>query len=400
MDNARSASTAESIPVDYELTVGVHEALTVTASATGAWTTFESFNSITSVDSAQIAKRASATIADVLQNEPGIAKRTFGPGTSRPIIRGFDGDRVLVMQDGVRTGDLSSQSGDHGVSIDPAGLTRIDVVKGPATLLYGSNAIGGVVNAITPQNVFRSSPFAGTLGGLTLDAGSVNGQGGFSGNVQHGTGPWLVYATGTGRRSGDYDVLDFTIPNSGTRLGTGEGGFGWTGSRAYFGASFGAERNRYGIPFAGVFEGDENAEIDLRVKRHNIRFDAGARNLGRTFADAIRVTGSFLDYEHDELEVEDGAESVGTRFTNQIFTLRAELEQPVNRRFTGRIGADEFLKAFQKFSRANFGDMMERQSRTFRGALSNITDSLLQMSERALAPVYKKISGLSVAIAG
>ena len=185
-------TAGQSATLDFALTVGVHEAVTVTASATGAGTTFESFNSITSIDSTQIARRASATIADVLQNEPGIAKRTFGPGTSRPIIRGFDGDRVLVMQDGVRTGDLSSQSGDHGVSIDPAGLTRIEVVKGPATLLYGSNAIGGVVNAITPQNVFRSSPFAGTLGGLTLDAGSANGQGGFSGNVQHGTGPWLV----------------------------------------------------------------------------------------------------------------------------------------------------------------------------------------------------------------
>ena len=335
-----TVAAGQAATLDFALTVGVHEAVTVTASATGAGTTFESFNSITSIDSAQISKRASATIADVLQNEPGIAKRTFGPGTSRPIIRGFDGDRVLVMQDGVRTGDLSSQSGDHGVSIDPAGLTRIEVVKGPATLLYGSNAIGGVVNAITPQNVFRSSPFTGTLGGLTLDAGSANRQGGFSGNVQHGTGPWLVYASGTGRRTGNYDAPDVTIPNSGTRLGTGEGGFGWTGTRAFFGASFGAERNRYGIPFAGMFEGEEDAEIDLQAKRHNLRFDAGARNLGGRFADAIRVTGSFLDYEHDEIEIEDGTETLGTRFTNQVFTLRAEVEQPVNRRLTGRIGAE------------------------------------------------------------
>ena len=174
--------------LDVALTVGVHEAVTVTASATGASTAFESFNSITTVDSTAIAKRLGATLADVLQNEPGIAKRTFGPGTSRPIIRGFDGDRVLIMQDGVRTGDLSSQSGDHGVSIDPAGLARIEVVKGPATLLYGSNAIGGVVNAITPQDLFRTTPFTGTVGGASVDTGSANAQGGFAGNVQHGHG--------------------------------------------------------------------------------------------------------------------------------------------------------------------------------------------------------------------
>ena len=186
---AVSIVAGQTATLDVTLSVGVHEAVTVTASATGASTTFESFSSMTTVDSTAIAKRLGATLADVLENEPGIAKRTFGPGSSRPIIRGFDGDRVLVMQDGVRTGDLSSQSGDHGVSIDPAGLTRIEVVKGPATLLYGSNAIGGVVNAITPQDIFRSTPFSGTLGGVSLDGGSANAQTGVAANVQHGTGP-------------------------------------------------------------------------------------------------------------------------------------------------------------------------------------------------------------------
>ena len=172
----------------------------------------------------------------MLQDEPGIAKRTFGPGTSRPIIRGFDGDRVLIMQDGMRTGDLSSQSGDHGVSIDPAGLPRIEVVKGPATLLYGSNAIGGVVNAITPQDAFRASPFAGTLGGVNFDTGSANAQAGFSGNVQHGRGPWLVLRQ-LHRRDAPATTMRRTRRSRtpATRLSTGEGGLGWTGERAFFG---------------------------------------------------------------------------------------------------------------------------------------------------------------------
>src|SRR5690606_22153284 len=148
--------------------------VTVTASASGTSTTFESFNAITSLDSVELARNIGTSLADALAGAPGVTKRSFGPGSGRPIIRGFDGDRVLIMQDGIRTGDLSSQSGDHGVSIDAAGLDRLEVVKGPATLLYGSNAIGGVVNAISPQDAFRTHPFVGSLGGLTFDASSAD----------------------------------------------------------------------------------------------------------------------------------------------------------------------------------------------------------------------------------
>jgi len=335
-------TAGQTVAMEFKLSLGIHEEITVTGSATGVATAYEAFNAVTSLDATEIAKKLGATIADALQDEPGIAKRTFGPGTSRPIIRGFDGDRVLIMQDGVRTGDLSSQSGDHGVSIDPAGLARLEVVKGPATLLYGSNAIGGVVNAITPQDAFRTSPFSGTLGGVSFDTGSANAQAGFSGNVQHGRGPWLAYGSFTGRRTGDYDAPDLTITNSATRLFTGEGGAGWTGNRAYFGASGGIERNRYGIPFAGDLEGNPESQIDLEIKRENVRFDAGARNLSAAFADAFRVTASYLNYQHDEIGIEDAIESLGTRFKNKIFTVRGEVEQRPGGRMNGKFGL-EFL---------------------------------------------------------
>jgi iron complex outermembrane receptor protein len=337
-----TVAAGQTVTLEFKLSVGIHEEITVTGSATGVATTYEAFNAVTSLDATEIAKKLGATIADALQDEPGIAKRTFGPGTSRPIIRGFDGDRVLIMQDGVRTGDLSSQSGDHGVSIDPAGLSRLEVVKGPATLLYGSNAIGGVVNAISPQDAFRTSPFSGTLGGVSFDTGSANEQAGFAGNVQHGRGPWLMYGSFTGRRTGDYDAPDETIPNSATKLFTGEGGAGWTGNRAYFGASAGIERNRYGIPFAGLLEGEADNQIDLEIKRQNFRFDTGMHNLSASFADAFRVTGSYLDYQHDEIEIADAIESLGTRFKNKIFTLRGEVEQRAGGRTNGRFGV-EFL---------------------------------------------------------
>ena len=85
------------------------------------------------------------------RTSPASPSRSFGPAPARPVIRGLDGDRVLILQDGQRIGDLSSQSGDHGVTINPAAAQRIEVVRGPATLLYGANAIGGLVNVITDE---------------------------------------------------------------------------------------------------------------------------------------------------------------------------------------------------------------------------------------------------------
>jgi len=351
---AEQAATA-----DFSLAIGVHEELTVTANPTGESTTFEAFNAITSLDSVELTENRGATLADSLETLPGVSKRTFGPGSARPIIRGFDGDRVLIMQDGVRTGDLSSQSGDHGVTIDPAGLQRLEVVKGPATLLYGSNAIGGVVNAITPQEAFRSNPFSGVLGQASVDAGSANTQAGGAGSVQVGRNGWLVWAGGGARRTGDYDTPEGTVENSATRLANGSGGFGWAGTRGFF--SFGAqiEDGRYGIPFAGEFhhheeeeghEGEEGAEegeeegeeehhldVDIESTRQDYRFDAGFRNLTGAIQ-GVRGSLTYLDWQHDEIEIEEGTETLGTAFSNDTFVYRAEAEQATRGRLSGRFG--------------------------------------------------------------
>ena len=337
--------TAEQVAtVDFSLAIGVHEELTVTANPTGETTTFEAFSAITSLDSVQLAENRGATIADALENQPGIAKRTFGPGTARPIIRGFDGDRVLIAQDGVRTGDLSSQSGDHGVSIDPSSLQRLEVVKGPATLLYGSNAIGGVVNAITPQEIFRSSPFQGVFGQANVDVGSANTQAGGGGNVQVGRGTWLVWAGGSARRTGDYDTPDGTIENSATRLANGSGGVGWTGNRGFFSVGVTAEDSRYGIPFAGQFEAaeagiplEEAADIDIDMTRQDYRLDGGVRNLDGLIR-GLRASLNVVNYKHTEIEVEDGEDIPATVFDNDLFIYRAEAEQAARGRLSGRFG--------------------------------------------------------------
>jgi iron complex outermembrane receptor protein len=355
-----TVTAGQTATVEFTLSIEtVHENVTVTASASGTATTFESFNAITSLDSVELAKNIGTSLADALATAPGVSKRSFGPGSGRPIIRGFDGDRVLVMQDGIRTGDLSSQSGDHGISIDAASLDRLEVVKGPATLLFGSNAIGGVVNAVSPQDAFRVSPFVGSLGGLTFDASSADEAVGANGSIQFGRHGWTIWAGGGSRRSGDYDTPEATIENSASRLQSGRAGFGYVGNRAFFSAGFTVEDGRFGIPFAGLFhaghdeeeasEGVEahEAQVDISSLRRDLRMDVGVRNLSNSFLDTAKLTFAYTNYGHDEIEIEDGVEEIGTEFRNNTTTARAELEQKRRGRLTGRLGAEWFRRDFE-----------------------------------------------------
>lgn len=356
-----SVTVAANQTVTVELVLelaGVHEELTVTASATGARTTFDGFNAVTSLDSDALARARGATIADALSGQPGIALRSFGPGSARPIIRGFDGDRVLVMQDGVRTGDLSSQSGDHGITLDPASLERLEVVKGPATLLYGSNAIGGVVNAVTPEETFRAAPFSGQIGTVTVDAGSANTQAGAGAFYQYGNGRWTMWAGGGARRTGDYDTPLGPVGNSATQLSTGRFGIGWNGARPFFTLAGQFEDGRHGIPFAGEFhaheeedgEGDDESaeeQVDIASRRLDLRVDTGLRSVQNAFMETFKVTLAYTDYGHDELEIAGAVETPGTRFDNDTVTLRAELEQKRVGRWGGRIGAEWFGRDFR-----------------------------------------------------
>ena len=322
----------------------VHEEITVTATGTAASTVFEAFNAITTLDSFDLATNIQGTIGEVLENQPGVAKRSFGPGTSRPIIRGFDGDRVLVMQDGIRTGDLSAQSADHGVSIDPASLDRLEVVRGPATLLYGSSAVGGVVNAITPHETFLTSPSDGFRGQVTTSVGSADAQAGANGSFQLGHQRWQLWGGGGSRRTDDYDTPEGPVVNSATRLANGRAGIGYLGQTGFFSVGYQIEDGRYGVPFAGAFEsetgdGDDALLIDLDHRRRSVRVDVGARDLGLRWLDTVRVAVSYLDWHHEEVETEDGFDRVGTTFDNESVVVRAEFDQRPVGRVSGTFGA-------------------------------------------------------------
>src|SRR5947207_3205447 len=167
-----------------------------------------------------VADKNFQSLGEALDHELGIAKRSFGPATSRPVLRGFDGDRVLVLEDGNRIGSLGFQSGDHTEPMDVMNLEKLEIVRGPATLLYGANAIGGIVNGITGHE----SAHPGTHGYVTGVAGTNNYQAGGSGGVEYGTEKWLVWGNGGGQRAGDYDTPIGRITNSYSRAGNGSGG--------------------------------------------------------------------------------------------------------------------------------------------------------------------------------
>ena len=132
--------------LDFQVQLsGLQEQVTVTASG-AEQSISSSIQSVEVIGSVDLAKKSPVSLGEALDGELGVSKRSFGPGTARPVIRGFDGDRVLVLQDGNRIGGLGFESGDHAEPVDVLTVERVEIVKGPATLLYGSNAIGGVVN--------------------------------------------------------------------------------------------------------------------------------------------------------------------------------------------------------------------------------------------------------------
>jgi iron complex outermembrane receptor protein len=230
-------------------------------------------------------------------------------------------------------GDLSSQSGDHGVTANPAAAQRIEVVRGPATLLYGANAIGGLVNVITEDIPTRST--RGASGNATFDLGSAAKEAAGAASVRVGDGRFALQVGGGGRRSGDVETPDGEVANSQSRSGFGTIGAAWTGARGYFGGSYGYDDTRYGIPVV------EGGVLQLTPRRHSFSLRGGARGLDGAF-DELRVTFTERRYKHDELE----GDEVGTAFKNDTRELEAMGAHRAVGRVKGSIGAWMLDRAF------------------------------------------------------
>jgi iron complex outermembrane receptor protein len=311
-------------PLDAILDTEVHYTEIVSVSPE-AREQFASYQPTSVLAGRDLNRELATTLGATLQRQPGVAERSFGPGPSRPVIRGLDGDRVLILEDGQRVGDLSSQSGDHGVPVNPASAQRIEVVRGPATLLYGANAIGGLVNVI--NETIPSRPVDGVHGALVTDLGTASSEFVGGADVTVGNGRWALRAGGSGQKNGDVHTPEGEVDNTQSRAGFGNVAGSWTGNRGYFGASYGYDDTRYGIPFV------EDGQVELTPRRHMFAVKGEGRDLGGLFP-GFRVDFASRRYQHDEIV---GGEA-GTHFENDTDELNLLVRHRPAGRLTGSIG--------------------------------------------------------------
>jgi len=266
------------------------------------------------VNREDILRAGGASIADSLATVPGMSATGFAAGASRPIIRGMDATRIRILEDGVSSSDVSDIGPDHGIPIDPLAARSIEVVRGAATLRYGSQAIGGVVNAINNRvpTYLPTKTFDGELTG-SFDSVSNTGQG--SALVDLKAGDFAIHADGFVREAENYDTP------LGTQLNSFFHGYGGALGASYF---FGGDKGsyvggaimqynaKYGIP-------SDTTYIDMRQTKGMMR---SSFELGSGAFQRLNIDASYADYTHSENNP-DG--SINTTFRNKEFDGRAEL---------------------------------------------------------------------------
>jgi len=287
---------------------------------------------ITTVSGSEIQATNGATLTASLQNKPGITGSTFAAGASRPIIRGLDNTRVRVQENGIGSHDVSALSEDHAVPIDPNAAERVEVIRGPATLRYGSGAIGGVVSGLNDR-IPEAVPARGVKGKISGGYGS--GDDGRDGAVAitAGSGPFAFHVDGFARRADDYDTPQGRQANTFVESEGYSVGGALVGSWGFAGVNVQRFESIYGIP--GVEAVEENKLIDLTQDKFNARGEFRIKNYG---IDAIRYWFGATEYRHFEVA---GGEQKAV-FDNDESEGRLEVQhQPVLTpfgRMTGAIG--------------------------------------------------------------
>jgi iron complex outermembrane receptor protein len=342
---------------NIELDLSVHhEAVVVTARA-DARSLNELSQPVTVLSGEDLRIRDQASLGETLAEQPGVSSTGYAPGASRPVIRGLGGDRIRILEDGIGSADVSDTSPDHAVSFDPLAIEQAEVVRGPATLLYGSSAVGGVVNVLG-EAIPASGGDRSLSGSLDLFGGSVADYWGGRGAIKAGKGPFVLHADVLKRKSDDYAIPGFaesealrraeadagedheqavgTLPNSALDSTGASVGASLVGRAGFLGASVTAFDTLFGVPGGGHshaaheegeieehgHEGHHDHEAlirsDLRQRRLDVRGE-----LVEPFGGfrAVKLRFGVADYEHKELE----GDEVGTRFLNDACEGRLEL---------------------------------------------------------------------------
>jgi len=262
------------------------------------------------------------SLGETLSNELGVSSSAFGAGSSRPIIRGLEGSRVKMLENGMAVSDVSGLSNDHAVAAEGAVAQQIEILRGPAALLYGSGAIGGLVNVVNERIPTALEPK--TTGQFETRYSTVDEGRSASGTIDGKVGKFALHADGNIRYTSDYkipgsrvaddpDSASGRLPHSETRTKNAGFGSSYVDDWGYAGLSVSRLENLYGIP------SDEGSKIDQKQTRYD--FDSLVRNPFNGF-ESVRVKAGYTDYKHAELG-EDDAPVV--KFTNRALETRVEL---------------------------------------------------------------------------
>jgi iron complex outermembrane recepter protein len=251
----------------------------------------------------ELAVRGANSFGEMLDGEPGLAMRSLGPTTGRPVIRGLDGDRVAVLEGGQRMGDMSETAHDHAVAMEPLLADAVEVVRGPASLLYGSSALGGVVNLLRRDIPTAWAP--GLSGTTAVQGATVNSLMAGAGSAVYGADAWALSGRASVRES-----HDFRAPGSPTgllesthsRLATGGAGWAWRGNGIRGGVALDLHGHVYGVP-EGLDDPDEEVEIRSRRRRVTGLLD---RHRPGSFVESVELRVAGAHYLQREVETERG----------------------------------------------------------------------------------------------
>jgi len=328
-------------------------------------------SSVTVLQGTDLTRELRGTIGETLSRQPGVSATSFGPNASRPILRGFQGERVRVLSDGIGSFDVSNTSVDHAVIVNPQLADRIEVLRGPASLLYGSSAIGGVVNVVDkriPREVPSEIVHLDVLGTY----GSAADERSMAGVVEVPVaGKLVLHADGSFAESGDLGIGDFVLsrparaaalasddpavrdlaglrgrlPNTAARTWTAAGGAAVIDTAGSLGLAFSHYDSLYGVPTRFDLATGEGEAVRLKVRQN--RLDARGEIDTGGFIDQVRVRFGYADYRHSEIDAEG---SIGTTFLNQGLEGRVELAQARREigggSWRGATGAQLFTREF------------------------------------------------------
>jgi iron complex outermembrane receptor protein len=312
---------------------------------------------VTTLDASALRSKNANSLGELLDGQPGVSASSFGGAVSRPIIRGFDGSRVAMLESGLGTGDVSETSPDHAVTVEPLLTKRVEVLRGPGTLLYGSNAIGGVVNVVG-RELPREQPTSALSGSFEARHDTVSDGDTTVGYTTFSEGPLVVTVQGLVRRADDYEIPSHPEavpdePQEGDTLGSSfvetdfySVGASWFfNEQNYLGFSVSKYDSFYGISghehHHEEEEGGQEEEEVVALDLERSRFDAELAVFEPTqWIEAMRVRFGYTDYKHVE-----GSGDEATTFERDSWELRAEAAHDDWSIFSGGIFGVQFNDA-------------------------------------------------------